>query len=165
LHIPSTTCWLAAPTPTTLAAGSAVALAGEAVRIWAAGHLNKSREVTSSGPYRWTAHPLYLGSAVMGAGLALACGRLSVAAIIAAYLAVTLTAAVRREEAFLRGAFGDRYDRYRVGDVDVSRRFSLKLAIKNREYRAVIGLAAAILTLVLKASYNGMFWRAAGTRF
>ena len=30
----------------------AVAALGEALRIWAAGHLNKSREVTSSGPYR-----------------------------------------------------------------------------------------------------------------
>ena len=37
---------------------AAIALVGEALRIWAAGHLNKSREVTSSGPYRWFAHPL-----------------------------------------------------------------------------------------------------------
>jgi hypothetical protein len=34
-------------------AGLFVALAGEAsLRIWAAGHLEKSREVTRSGPYR-----------------------------------------------------------------------------------------------------------------
>ena len=42
--------------------------AGEALRMWAAGHLNKSREVTSSGPYRFVAHPLYVGSSMMGAG-------------------------------------------------------------------------------------------------
>ena len=30
---------------------------------------NKAREVTSSGPYRWFAHPLYVGSSIMGAGL------------------------------------------------------------------------------------------------
>ena len=40
--------------------------AGEALRIWAAGHLEKGREVTASGPYRWTRHPLYLGSTIIG---------------------------------------------------------------------------------------------------
>ena len=54
--------WLAQPTAGSLLAGGAVAVVGEALRIWAAGHLNKSREVTSSGPYRWFAHPLYVGS-------------------------------------------------------------------------------------------------------
>ena len=53
------TGWLAAPSPATIAAGAAVAALGEAMRIWAAGHLNKGREVTVSGPYRWLAHPLY----------------------------------------------------------------------------------------------------------
>ena len=28
-------------------------LAGEALRLWAAGHLEKGKEVTRSGPYRW----------------------------------------------------------------------------------------------------------------
>src|SRR5690606_27058596 len=50
--------WLATPTFYTLTAGGAIACAGEGLRIWAAGHLNKAREVTTSGPYRWLAHPL-----------------------------------------------------------------------------------------------------------
>src|SRR3989442_3679103 len=104
---------LAAPTPATLLIGSAIAVMGEALRFWAAGHLNKAREVTASGPYRWFAHPLYVGSSVIGAGLAIACARLVVLAIVAIYLGVTLPAAVRNEEAFLRRTFGDQYDRYR----------------------------------------------------
>jgi len=52
---------LANPTAQTIAIGMSVALAGELIRIWAAGHLNKAREVTSSGPYRYVGHPLYLG--------------------------------------------------------------------------------------------------------
>jgi len=59
--------WLAEPSKATIAAGTAVAIAGEGIRIWAAGHLHKSREVTSSGPYRWLAHPLYVGSSMIGA--------------------------------------------------------------------------------------------------
>ena len=150
--------WLAQPTGTTLVAGTAIAVMGELVRFWAAGHLNKSREVTSSGPYRWTAHPLYVGSSVMGIGLAVASRHVLVYAIVALYLVVTLTAAIKREEAFLRQAFGDRYDRYRDGGrVDAGRRFRLSQAMSNREYRALIGLALAVLLLALKATYNEAF--------
>jgi len=163
--------WLAQPTAPALAAGAAVACAGEALRIWAAGHLNKSREITSSGPYRWLAHPLYVGSSIMGAGLAIAAANAAAAALIGIYLAATLTTAVRREEAFLRGTFGDRYDRYRRAKAGaaapnsrdhVGRPFSAAQALANREHRAAIGLAVAVLLLLLKATYNGMFGRTRG---
>ncbi len=45
--------WLARPTPRSIAAGMLVAVAGEAIRFWAAGHIEKGREVTRSGPYRF----------------------------------------------------------------------------------------------------------------
>lgn len=158
--------WLAHPTPATVILGAIVALCGESLRTWAAGHLNKSREVISSGPYRWFAHPLYVGSSVMGAGLAIASNRLVVAVVIAAYLGATMTTAIGSEEAFLRGKFGGDYDRYRRGrGGDESRasrrRFSIALAIANREHRAMVGLLLAVLLLLLKATYNGAFWRAA----
>ncbi|MGE3956622.1 MAG: isoprenylcysteine carboxylmethyltransferase family protein [Vicinamibacterales bacterium] len=162
--------WLARPTGTLLLAGSAVALVGEALRIWAAGHLNKSREVTSSGPYRHFAHPLYVGSSIMGVGLAIASGSLAVALLIAIYMGATITAAVRSEEAFLRQKFGDQYDRYRRGEAGArdagatTRRFTVAQAMANHEYRAVTGLVLAVLLLCLKAAYNGAFWRAAGTQ-
>jgi hypothetical protein len=145
--------------------GSLVAITGESLRLWAAGHLNKSREVTTSGPYRWIGHPLYAGSLIMGAGLAIAAHSVVVAAIIAAYLATTITAAIRSEEAFLREKFGDQYDRYRRSGADArgsaqsERPFSLQQAIANHEQRAIAGLAGAVLLLVLKATYNGLFWR------
>ena len=150
---------LARPTRQSIAVGLPIALAGEAIRIWAAGHLNKSREVTRSGPYRFVAHPLYLGSSLIGAGLAIGAGRVAVVAIVAAYLLVTLTAAIRSEEAFLRDRFGAAYDDYkRQRAVDRGRRFSWKQAMANREYRAVSGVIAAVLLLIAKATYNGMFW-------
>jgi hypothetical protein len=162
--------WLAQPTGFTLSTGSAIALIGEGLRIWAAGHLNKSREVTSSGPYRWFAHPLYVGSSIMGAGLAVASNSAIVGAIVAIYLGATIGAAIRSEEAFLRRTFGDGYDAYRRGGestrnhaVPAARRFSVAQAMANREYRAVAGLAVAMLLLLLKATYNGVFWRAAGS--
>jgi hypothetical protein len=150
--------WLASPTRATLLIGVSLACAGEMLRIWAAGHLNKSREVTASGPYRWTAHPLYVGSSVMGIGLAVASHNVIVVGVVATYLVGTLAAAVRCEEAFLRRAFGDRYDRYRRdGEIDADRRFSFARAVENRELRAVGGLLLAILLLSFKAAYNGAF--------
>ena len=35
--------WLATPTPTTLMIGGVVSTIGELIRLWAAGHLEKSR--------------------------------------------------------------------------------------------------------------------------
>ena len=163
---------LAQPTGRSLAVGLSLAGCGEAIRIWAAGHLRKSREVTVSGPYRWSAHPLYVGSSVMGVGLAIASASVPVAVLIAIYFLTTLTAAIKSEEAFLRRTFGDQYDLYRSGVAArrrersaASRRgFSLEQAMANREYRAVAGLGIGILLLIWKATYNGLFWRAAGTR-
>jgi phospholipid methyltransferase len=155
--------WLAQPTGQSLLWGSLVASAGESLRVWAAGHLNKSREVTSSGPYRWIGHPLYAGSSIMGAGLAIAANNRVVAVLIAVYLLTTITAAIRSEEAFLRKTFGDQYDRYRHGPVNrpgtATRRFTVAQAMANREHRALAGLVVAVLLLVLKATYNGLFWR------
>jgi protein-S-isoprenylcysteine O-methyltransferase Ste14 len=161
---------LARPTPRSLAIGGAIAACGEGIRIWAAGHLNKAREVTSSGPYGLVRHPLYLGSSVIGVGVAVASHSVAVAALIAIYLTMTLTAAIKSEEAYLRRTFGEQYDMYRQGveakrasPAASRRRFSLQQAIANREYRAVVGLAIAILLLALKATYNGFFgWAAAG---
>lgn len=150
--------WFARPTRTSIAAGLPVALAGEMIRVWAAGHLNKSREVTRSGPYRFVAHPLYLGSSLIGAGLAIGSGSAIVLSIVAVYLVVTLTAAISNEERLLREKFGGAYDEYRVHRVvDRERRFSWSRAMANREYRAMAGVAAALLLLVWKATYNGMF--------
>jgi protein-S-isoprenylcysteine O-methyltransferase Ste14 len=143
--------WLAQPTRSSLFVGAAVGACGEALRVWAAGHLEKSREVTTSGPYRFMRHPLYAGSTVMGAGLAIAADSIVVAALVLGYLGVTLTAAIRTEEAHLTDKFGDRYPSYRQGTIaPAPRRFSLARAMKNREYRAAIGFAAVLALLALK---------------
>lgn len=144
--------WLAHPTRATLIAGAAVALAGEAVRIWAAGHLEKGREVTSSGPYAFTRHPLYLGSTLIGIGLGYASASVVVAVMVIAYLGITLTAAVRTEEAHLTDKFGEAYPAYRAGTSEgVRRRFSVARAVRNREYRAVLGLLLVLAVFAWKA--------------
>lgn len=146
--------WFADPTPALLAAGAGMATVGEAIRVWAAGHLEKGREVTVSGPYAFTRHPLYVGSALIGAGLAIASGRVLIVVVIAAFLAVTFGAAIRTEEADLTHKFGDAYAAYREGRVrGVERQFSIERAMRNREYRAVAGLVGVMALLAWKASH------------
>jgi protein-S-isoprenylcysteine O-methyltransferase Ste14 len=148
--------WLAQPTPQSLAIGGAIAAIGEALRLWAAGHVEKSREITRSGPYRFTRHPLYAGSSVIGAGVAIGCANVVIAVLVVAYLAVTVSAAVRAEEAHLRDKFGGEYDAYAAGQAaPVLRRFSLARAMRNREHHAIAGLAAALALLALKMTLRG----------
>jgi protein-S-isoprenylcysteine O-methyltransferase Ste14 len=143
--------WLARPEPGLLMAGLPIAVVGEALRVWAAGHLEKSREVTQSGPYRFMRHPLYAGSALMGIGLSIASTNLIVAVLTGIYLGTTIRAAVKTEEAFLRSAFGGDYDAYSQGlGPVVKRRFSFERAMRNKEYRAATGLLVASLLLFLK---------------
>ncbi len=143
--------WLATPTPMSWPIGAVVSLAGESIRLWAAGHLEKSKEVTQSGPYRFTRHPLYLGSSLIGIGFAIAADHLVVAIIVVAYLLLTLTAAMRSEEAHLREKFGDAYDAYverRSSPMD--RRFSWERALYNREHHTLAGLFGGFAILAAK---------------
>jgi protein-S-isoprenylcysteine O-methyltransferase Ste14 len=147
--------WLARPGWDTWTAGVVVAGCGELLRLWAAGHLEKSREVTTSGPYRFTRHPLYLGSTLIGIGVAIASASLLVAAIVAVYVGLTLSAARRSEEAHLREKFGDAYDAYvERRAAPMERRFSLGRALHNREHHTIAGLIAGFALLAAKAGFR-----------
>lgn len=142
----------ARPTRASLLLGLWIALVGEGVRVWAAGHLEKSREVTRSGPYRFTGHPLYVGSSVIALGVVIAANSLLLAVVVGVYMTSTLVAAVRTEEAFLHETFGETYHRYRnATDEPMVRRFSLARVMRNREYRAIVGLAGGFALLALRA--------------
>jgi len=145
---------LARPTWFTWLIGLAIALVGEGIRVWAAGHLEKSREVTRSGPYRWTSHPLYLGSSIIALGVVLAARSVIVAVFVVIYMAVTIGSAIATEERFLRGKFGTLYDDYKRGATSVERAFSLERATRNREYRAVVGMVLGFAVLALKIALS-----------
>ena len=144
--------WLARPSWNVLGWGASIAFAGESLRVWAAGHLRKGQEVTRSGPYRYVRHPLYVGSFGIGVGFAVAAGHPLVAVLVVAYLAVTLYAAIRLEEATLREAFGTEFDLYSRGaGTQSARRFSIDQMVTNGEHKALLGFVAAVGVLGLKA--------------
>lgn len=144
--------YLAKPTPGSLLAGLGIAIVGEWLRIWAAGHIDKGREVTRSGPYRFVRHPLYLGSSVMAVGFVVASRSIAVGVIVFVYMLLTLVAAIRTEEATLDARFKGEYSAYRAGvAAPVTRAFSFARVQANREYRAVIGLAVGMAILYFKS--------------
>lgn len=61
----------ARPTLAWLLSGLVFVLIGEALRIWAAGHLKKTKEVTTTGPYAHVKNPLYLGTLLVLIGFCL----------------------------------------------------------------------------------------------
>jgi protein-S-isoprenylcysteine O-methyltransferase Ste14 len=145
--------WLAQPTWSSLVRGAVFAVVGEALRLWAAGHLEKSKEVTRSGPYAYMRHPLYLGSALIAIGVAVAGESRVASLLIALYLGTTLPAAVLSEEKHLREKFGPEYDAYAAKQAaPMQRPFSMARAIGNREHHTIAGVIAGFALLALKVA-------------
>ena len=142
---------LATPTLASIGMGLLIAVPGEALRVWAAGHLDKGREITRSGPYRFVRHPLYLGSAILGAGFIVAARNWWVAILVGGYLATALVSAMRAEESALDERFAGANTADRDGRADpVERPFSRARVTANRETRAIAGLIAGFLLLFVR---------------
>ena len=103
---------LAKPTHHWIAMGAAVAGFGILIRAIAAGHLSKDRELATAGPYARTRNPLYLGSAFLAAGFAIAGHSWYAGSLIATYFAVFYYAVMRNEEQALHNRFGTVFDEY-----------------------------------------------------
>jgi len=63
--------WVSQPTWTTVLAGAPFVAVGIWWRVWASGHLLKTKEVAVSGPYRHVQNPLYFGRLCLGTGFCL----------------------------------------------------------------------------------------------
>jgi protein-S-isoprenylcysteine O-methyltransferase Ste14 len=154
--------WFSAPSWSSLAAGLPVSLAGLALRAWAAGHLEKNLSLTESGPYARVRNPLYLGTAAVAAGLAIAARRWEVAALFAAVFVLVYLPVVELEEQHLRNLFplyADYAGRVpkllpRFSRVGASRHFQWSLYRRNREYEALAGFLAGVAVLFVKAFFD-----------
>lgn len=143
-----------------LLAGSGVAMVGLAIRAYAAGCLDKNQTLATGGPYARTRNPLYLGSLIMGMGFAVAGGVWYLGLALLGLFVLIYWPVMRREEGFLRSEFGEGYARYAVAVpffFPARRNTNLGGApflwnqyVKNREYRAALGVFAAIVFLIAK---------------
>ncbi len=148
----------ARPTETLLAAGLLVALAGLALRAWAAGHLAKNLSLATTGPFAYTRNPLYLGTVTAAAGFALASRNLWLAAVLLLYFVVVYLPVVGEEESHLRKLFPE-YVAYaaqvprlwpRRSPAFPGGRFQWKLYLRNKEYQALLAYLVVAALLVGK---------------
>lgn len=151
---------LAKPSVESLILGGAMGAVGLSIRAAAAGHLRKHEELTTSGPYSYTRNPLYLGSAVLAAGILLAGGSWLAAPLVGGYFVLFYSLVMRREEAELRARYGDAFHEYarRVplffprlgGGAGGGGGFSWAQYARNREYQALLGFVAGLALLWAK---------------
>ncbi|MBI3895588.1 MAG: isoprenylcysteine carboxylmethyltransferase family protein [Acidobacteria bacterium] len=149
----------AQPTPARLLWGGGVALAGLLLRAWSAGHLEKNRQLATSGPYAYTRNPLYIGSALAGIGFCIAGGRWWFFVLLGVFLTAVYWPVIRREEAHLRQLFPGEFAAYADSvpaivprlipwrETRVQARFSWKQYRQNREYEALFAYAIILLFL------------------
>ena len=152
--------WFSHPDARSMLYGVPVSLIGLAVRAWAAGHLAKDRTLASSGPYAYTRNPLYLGTLLVAAGLAIASRSVGLGALFAAVFLGIYLPVIQLEQQHLRRLFPE-YAAYaarvpallpRITPVAGDRRaFQWALYVKNREYQAAAGFLIGVLFLLWKA--------------
>ena len=102
--------YLARPTLPSVGLGLPLVLAGEGIRIWASGHIEKTRALATGGPYAHTRNPLYFGSVLLALGVGVAAASPWVVLATALYLLAFYPKAIAGEGAFLRRKFAAEYE-------------------------------------------------------
>ena len=156
------------PTVLGVTAGFVLVALGEAVRFWAAGHLLKTAELVTSGPYRFTRNPLYLGRLLIFTGFAVMAqlpwgvNWIVLALGYAIFFGYYLPRKERVEPARLAQVHGEAYERYRRAvpalfpalrpypDAGASG-WSSDRMLRNREHWMLVGVLTVSLFLLWKA--------------
>ena len=151
--------WFSHPSPLSMACGMPVSIAGLALRAWAAGHLAKNQQLAAGGPYAYTRNPLYLGTLLAAAGLAIAARSVWLAVAFGAVFLLVYLPVIMLEEQHLRKLFPE-YAAY-AGSVPCliphrkpmpsAMRFRWDLYRKNEEYQALLAFLAGLAWLLWRA--------------
>lgn len=154
--------WFSRPAPRSILLGGLVGALGLGLRSYAAGYLHKQEVLTVSGPYAYTRNPLYLGSATMALGAALAMVSWISASLVLVYFAVFYFTVMRREEKELHTRHGAAFAEYcRAVPLFLPRlrpsklpagssgAFSFGQYKKNHEWQAALGFLLLLGVLLL----------------
>jgi protein-S-isoprenylcysteine O-methyltransferase Ste14 len=156
--------WFSHPTPQSMLIGVPLSIAGLLLRAWAAGCLAKNRELATGGPYAHTRNPLYIGTLLVAAGLAVASRSPGLALLFAAVFLLIYLPVIQNEEQHLRQLFPE-YSAYagrvpalwprltpaaQQKDKNITNPFRISLYLKNQEYQAGLGFLAGMLFLLWK---------------
>jgi protein-S-isoprenylcysteine O-methyltransferase Ste14 len=110
----------APPSVALLAAGVAITIAGELLRLWGVHHIgaiSRTRSerlgpLVATGPFAYVRNPLYVGNIALWVGFAVTARLLWLAPVIVVLLGLEYHAIVRWEEQLLESRLGQRYVDY-----------------------------------------------------
>ena len=150
----------ARPTFLSMGIGLPVILLGEAIRIWSSGHIVKNDALTTSGPYRLTRNPLYLGNFFLGLGFAVMAGRPWIIFLFGLTFYFIYSATIAEEEKFLAQRYGEAFSAYQrtvprfLPKITLAAfstgRFSWSLVRKHREANTWIAIVVGVLLFLFK---------------
>jgi protein-S-isoprenylcysteine O-methyltransferase Ste14 len=92
--------------------GAGSGTVGLLVRLWAAGHVRKSRKLATHGPYAFVRHPQYLGNTLLAVGLSLASGYPWAIGLWCVLFWLLYVPAIKREDDKLRRRFGQSWEKW-----------------------------------------------------
>lgn len=170
--------WLFLTAKTTgrrFALGVCVALLGEAIRLWANGHVGhrkvnqtgaaeagaKIGQLVTSGPYAFVRHPLYFGTFLIGAGFCILVGNSWLAATAFIFFVVVYRAKMAEEEATLLNEWGEQFLRYQRAvprwfptgrrSPSAGGRWSWRGIISSKEWKTCLWLMVCVMAIYLRA--------------
>ena len=153
----------ARPTPGSLLLGLPVALAGLLIRAWAAGHIVKNEQLTTTGPYAHSRNPLYFGSFLIASGFALA-AHWSLLLVVIALFVFIYGPTIEQERSAISARFPEDYSRYEANVPAFAPRltpwrgqseeesFSFSLYMRQREWQAGLAYVAASAWLIARST-------------
>lgn len=155
---------LARPTLTSWLLGLAVVAIGEGLRIWASGHIHKSAEVTTTGPYAMCRHPLYLGHLLVATGFCIAGDSMIAFVVVMIAFFVIYAPTWKNEEQNLINLFGDTYRDFMIATPALLPRingrvfngaFSWQLVRQHREWNHLSALLGGMVIMIILGWLHG----------
>lgn len=102
------------PQPVWFWIGVPLIVIGEAIRMWASGHIKKNRELATDGPYAIVRHPLYTGNILTMAGFCFAATTWWAWVFFVVLIWFFYPAAIRYEDYKLHRFFGEQWETWRA---------------------------------------------------
>ncbi len=154
--------YFAQPKPIFFLVGVPIIFAGEALRLWAAGHLSKNREVTTTGPYSYVKNPLYLGTFLIMIGFCLLASQWIILGVgLLTFFSYYVPFKKKAESDRLREIFGSAWDDYDRSVPDYVPRLSpyekrgqhaweWSRVVSNSEHETAVLTALGVLILSMR---------------
>jgi len=161
-------------TPVSLAIGLVPIVAGQALRVWAAGHLVKNKRLTTTGPYAYVKNPLYVGAITIVIGFCIVGmppWNLSLTyrdprfllylVFLAAFFLYYMPRKMKIEGDRLRKIYGDDYTRYEKSVPDMiprltpyrsgdDTRWTWMQTVDNSEHGTIMSLGVGLALMLLR---------------